>query len=281
MLLVLENRYAVDTANGLGDLNVATHGGCGVKTVPRRDVSGSARDSNNWEPGSIMTDANPAGVITGARHEADGKLATPRIASGLSIKEREMKIAVRFALVFLFLVANTVANAQAPTRVRGTISAFDGAVLSVQDASGMNVTIQLGEKTELVFTQPLALAEIKPGDFLGVTSRKGADGTLTAYEVRRFPRPLNPGHRPLDGQEDQTMTNATVAVTVESTSGRELTLTYQGGSQKIVVPATASISTLVPGERSQLVPGAAVNLTATTVADGKLLAQRVQVSPRK
>jgi hypothetical protein len=77
------------------------------------------------------------------------------------------------------------------------------------------------------------------------------------------------------------MTNATVSATVESTRGRELTLSYEGGSQKIMVPANASISTLVPGQRSQLVPGAAVNLTAAPGADGKLLAQRIQVSPPK
>ena len=60
-----------------------------------------------------------------------------------------------------------------------------------------------------------------------------------------------------------------------STSGRELTLTYEGASQKIVVPENASISTLVPGERSQLVPGAAVNLTMNE----KREALRIQVSP--
>jgi hypothetical protein len=65
---------------------------------------------------------------------------------------------------------------------------------------------------------------------------------------------------------------------VQSTSGRELTLTYEGGSQKIVVPENASVSTLVPGERSQLLPGASVNLTASPGADGRLVAQRIQVS---
>src|SRR2546426_330125 len=44
---------------------------------------------------------------------------------------------------------------------------------------------------------------------------------------------------------------------------------------KIVVPENASISTLVPGERSQLVPGAAVNLTMNE----KREALRIQVSP--
>jgi hypothetical protein len=46
-----------------------------------------------------------------------------------------------------------------------------------------------------------------------------------------------------------------------------------------VVPEQAAISTLVPGQRSQLVPGAAVNLTANPGDDSKLTAIRIQVSP--
>jgi hypothetical protein len=134
-----------------------------------------------------------------------------------------------------------------------------------------------GDKTEIVFAQPIGLPDIKPGDFLGVTSMKRADGTLTAVEVRRFPKPLNPGHRPFDGRDDQTMTNATVSATVQATSGRELTMTYDGGAQKIVVPQGASISTLIPGQRNQLVPGAPVNLTH----DASGVALRIQVSPKK
>ena len=181
--------------------------------------------------------------------------------------------------VFALVLALGCAAAQAqPTRVRGTISAFDGKVLSVKDPAGKTMDVLLGEKTEILFMQPTALGDLKPGDFLGVTSMKRADGTLTAVDVRRFPKPLNPGHRPLDGRDDQTMTNATIGATVQSASGRELTMTYEGGSQKIVVPESAAISTLVPGKPSQLVPGAAVNLTAAPGADGKLTALRLQVS---
>jgi hypothetical protein len=172
-------------------------------------------------------------------------------------------------LFFLGLILVSTAAA-AQTRVRGTVEAFDGKTLIVKGAG----SILVGDKSEIVFTQPIALGDIKPGDFLGVTSVKRADGSLTAYEVRRFPKPLNPGHRPFDGRDDRTMTNATVAATVQSTSGRELTLTYEGGVQKIAVPESASVSTLVPGQRSQLVPGAAVNLTM----DGNRIALRIQVS---
>jgi hypothetical protein len=183
-----------------------------------------------------------------------------------------MRLLLALCLSFICVAA----QAQ-PTRVRGTISAFDGKVLSVKDAGGAAVQVQVGEKTEIVFTQPITLTEIKPGDFLGVTSKKGPGGQLTAYEVRRFPKPLNPGHRPFDGRDDQTMTNATVGAMVQATSGRELTMTYEGGSQKISVPEKASISELVPGTPKQLVPGAPVNLTHG--ADN--VALRIQVGPPK
>jgi hypothetical protein len=178
------------------------------------------------------------------------------------------------------LLAGGAQAAQGPERVRGTVAALEGNVLTVKSGSE-NATITLAEKTEIVFTQPIKLSDIKPGDFLGVTSTKRGDGTLTAYEVRRFPKPLNPGHRPFDGKSDQTMTNATVGAMVQATSGRELTMTYEGGSQKIAVPESAAISELVPGNRSQLVAGASVNLTANPGDGGKLTAIRIQVSPPK
>ena len=180
--------------------------------------------------------------------------------------------AARLVLVLVLALGCAVSHAQ-PTRVRGTISAFNGKALTLDGKT----QVLLGEKTEIVFTQPIALSDIKAGDFLGVTSTKRPDGTLTAYEVRRFPKPLNPGHRPFDGRDDQTMTNATVGATVQSASGRELTMTYEGGAQKIVVPENASISALVPGSRAQLVPGAPVNLTH----DANNVALRIQVGPPK
>ena len=172
------------------------------------------------------------------------------------------------SLALLFVACAAVA--QAPTRVRGTVESFDGSMLVVKGAA----PIRVGEKTEIVYTQPITLADIKPGDFLGVTSRQGADGKLTAYEVRRFPKPLNPGHRPFDGGANQTMTNASVGTVTQSGDGRELTLTYEGGSQKIAVPPGASVSELVPGKAAQLVRGAPVNLTH----DASGVALRIQVS---
>jgi hypothetical protein len=178
---------------------------------------------------------------------------------------------IRLSSLLLLLFA-CAALAQAPQRIRGTIEGFDGSTLSVSGSK-----IRVTDKTEIVFAQPIALAELKPGDFLGVTSMKNTDGKLIAYEVRRFPKPVNPGHRPFDGRDDQTMTNATVEAMMQSASGRELTMTYAGGSAKIVVPESASVSTLVPGTRDQLVVGAPVNLTH----DASGMALRIQVGPKR
>jgi Domain of unknown function (DUF5666) len=178
----------------------------------------------------------------------------------------------RLACVALVLVC-TSAFAQAPARVRGTITAVDGNTLTVDGKT----PVRVAETTEIVFTQPIGLGEIKPGEFLAITSVKGADGKLTAYEVRRFLKPLNPGHRPFEGRDDQTMTNATVGSMVQTASGRELTMTYEGGAQKIVVPESAALFTLVPGNRAQLVRGAPISVTV----DRDSTAIRLQVSPPK
>jgi hypothetical protein len=178
-------------------------------------------------------------------------------------------------LLFAALVGLPISEADAQTRVRGTISGFDGKVLSVRNAGGAPVQVHVQEKTEIVFTQPIALSDIKPGDFLGVTSAKQPDGRLLAHEIRRFPKPVNPGHRPFDGRDDQTMTNAAVGAVVQSANGRELTMTYPGGAQKIEVPESAFVSTLVPGGATQLVPGAPVNLSH----DADRVALRIQVGP--
>jgi len=171
------------------------------------------------------------------------------------------------------LLAGVSLEAQTPpARVRGTISFFDGKNLNIDNVVRVIVT----DRTEIVYAQPIPLSEIKAGDFVAITSVSRGD-TLTAIEVRRFPKPSNPGHRPFDGRDGHTMTNATVEATVEGANQRRLTVGYPGGKQTVIVPTTASISTLVPGKREQLVPGAPVNL----IADPDLNALRIQVGPRK
>src|SRR6185503_19224302 len=59
--------------------------------------------------------------------------------------------------------------------------------------------------------------------------------------------------------------------------GRELVLSYEGGLQKVHVADTAAIASIVPGQRSQLVPGSYVSLTAAPESDGRLTARSIEV----
>ena len=188
-----------------------------------------------------------------------------------------MKTALVALVIAIGVLSAGIADAQMLPRMRGTVAAVNGDALSVKTPDGKNMEFQLDEKTAIVYTQPVELNEIQPGDFVGVTSSKRSDGTLSAFEIRRFPKPTNPGHRPFDGRDDQTMTNANVSATVQSANARELTLTYKGGSQKVIVAPNAIVSTLVPGNRSQLVPNAPIALTPEKAGD-KLLARNIQVS---
>jgi hypothetical protein len=68
--------------------------------------------------------------------------------------------------------------------------------------------------------------------------------------------------------------------TVAAGDGTELTLTYKGGSQKILVKPGTPIVTIAPASAADLKVGAAVFLSATRDAAGRLSTRRVTVGTR-
>jgi len=181
-----------------------------------------------------------------------------------------------------FVLASVTAGAQAPMRIRGTITGLNGNVLSVKSRDGKDLKIDLSDKTAVVAAKALTLADVKPGDFVGPASRKRPDGTLEAISVQVFPAALRgvvpEGHMPWDLEPGSLMTNATVAGVVQASGGRELTLEYKGGSQKVLVPENVPIFTTVPGDRSLLVPGAYIFTVARAAPDGTISTMRISVS---
>jgi hypothetical protein len=59
----------------------------------------------------------------------------------------------RLVIALSVVPARSLAIAQTSVRVRGTVVALGGDVLSVTDAGGKRVAIQLGGKTEIAFAQ--------------------------------------------------------------------------------------------------------------------------------
>ena len=184
----------------------------------------------------------------------------------------------RLALLFL-LAATTAAFAQAPTRVRGTITALDGDVLSVKSREGKDVKIHLASNVGVTTAKKATLGELK-GKFVGVTAVQ-KDGRMTALEVHAIPPQAKPGHFPWDLEPGSTMTNANldgIAQVSGQSGGNEITLNYQGGSQKVVVPPGTPIVAFDPGSRADLKPGETIWTNARQEADGKIVAERLNVS---
>jgi hypothetical protein len=89
----------------------------------------------------------------------------------------------------------------------------------------------------------------------------------------------NEGHRPWDLEPGSMMTNARVTAVVQSTNGRELTLTYKDGAQKIIVPEGTPIVSAQPADRAALKPGETVFFGGEKAADGTVTPTgRIQVS---
>lgn len=182
------------------------------------------------------------------------------------------------ALTAGMLLAVTAAQAQTSVRVRGTITAIDGNILSVKSRDGRDLKITLADNVAVSVAKAIRFEDIKPGDKLGVTSMPGADGTPVAVEAHYLPPGVPEGQGPWDLQPGSTMTNAIVAAIVTATGNRELTLQFQGTTQKIAVPESAALVRAVPGNRSDLATGEYVFTVAQGPNDQNLGAARIQVS---
>jgi hypothetical protein len=180
------------------------------------------------------------------------------------------------AMGFVLLVAG--AQAQTNVRIRGTITAVDGKTLAVKSRDGKDLRIELADNVAVAVAKPIRFEDIKAGDYVGATTIPGPNGTQVAVEVHYLAPTTPEGQLAWDLQPGSTMTNANVDSRVVGTAANELTLTYKGGTQKIVVPASAALVRAVPGARADLVVGEYVFIGAQQAADGTLSAARVQVS---
>jgi hypothetical protein len=184
------------------------------------------------------------------------------------------------ALAVCLTATAALAQNAPPTRIRGTIAGLEGQTLSVTTREGPKVDVLLNDPLTVASVKKVALADLKTNDYVGIATRAGANGELRALEVLVFPeamRGASEGHYPWDLEPGSMMTNGTVTGTVEATSARELSLSFKGGSNKIVVPPDVPIVTFAPAERADLKPGAKVMFGATKNAEGKLAASRVTV----
>ena len=166
------------------------------------------------------------------------------------------------ACLLAFLAFPTSAQAPAVKRLSGTVASIAADVVTIAPAGGAPVEVKLAPDWSVSTLAPIKLADIVPGSFVGVGA-SGPDSHLVATQVVVFPEALRgagEGHYPWVAHPGNSMTNANVEGTAVQADGRELTLSYKGGSVKALVPDGSPATAI--GERRQIaadpgLPGAA------------------------
>jgi hypothetical protein len=191
--------------------------------------------------------------------------------------EMQMRSTILAAAMVLF--ATTVAFAQQPTRLRGTVENFDGTTLTVKAGEAGDIKIAVTDKLQIYGVAKATVADIKPNSFIGVGAMPQADGSQKAIQVTIFAesqRGTGEGHRPWD-RPGSTMTNGTVDATVSAVEGRIVTVKYKDGEKKIVITPESTIREYLVGDKSELKPGATIVTFAMKKPDGSFETSRISV----
>ena len=189
------------------------------------------------------------------------------------------------ALASLPLLAQAAAPAP---HVRGTVSSISGDNVTVHTVDGADVTVHLTPHTKFAEVSKSSLDAIGPNTYIGTAAKDAGSGKLVALEVVVFPEAMrgtgdghyawdplpdntSPGGGPVastmtngtvkqasGGKVGSTMTNGNVAASTAAGGAKQLTVTYKGGQQHILVPTTAPIVKIAPGSRADLTQGAHV-----------------------
>jgi len=180
------------------------------------------------------------------------------------------------SLTFVTVFATAAWAQQPPTvRIRGTIEAVDGSMLSIKSRDGTDKKVRMTDNVAVFAVVKTDLAEVKRGSYIGVTAMPEPDGTQKAIAVHIFPenqRGAAEGFRPWDLRANSTMTNATVAETVKGIDGQNILVKYKDGEKKVVVPPDTPVVTFVASDKSEIKPGAkiiifgAVNARAAAIS---------------
>ncbi|HUN26708.1 MAG TPA: hypothetical protein VMU67_10395 [Steroidobacteraceae bacterium] len=175
------------------------------------------------------------------------------------------------------------------TRFAGTVERVDGNEFLIRGEGDTTASYALARSTRITTVRSGTLADLAAGQFVGCTAVAQHGGALRATECHIFPQSMRgagEGHNPM-GSPNTTMTNGNIAtmtngnVASAAGSGGEvvLTVTYQGGSQRIEVSPSTRITVIRAASRSLLKPGAKVMGASRTARDGTDVVQMLNIAP--
>ncbi|AHG41805.1 hypothetical protein N018_16975 [Pseudomonas syringae CC1557] len=172
-------------------------------------------------------------------------------------------LSTTFGLLLLSAAVMTqAADMKVVKPMRGTVDSVSADTLDFTTRSGQHESIKLTDKTGIRLVSEADFKQIKGDSFVGSAAIPQSDGTLKALEVTVFEASLKgsgEGHYGWENADGSTgtMTNGTVG-TLAGTDGRTLTVKYEGGEKKLVVPQDVPIAYVEPGKVDQLTKGAKV-----------------------
>lgn len=151
-----------------------------------------------------------------------------------------------------------LASAQDSARLRGTVAEVAGDVVTMRDASGAETAVTMAEGYMLLVYEPIAVTDLRIGDFLSIPAVPGPDGATVALSINVFPeemRGIGEGRSAWDAGEGSSMVNATIGTVAETAEGEAITVTYEDEAQVVVVPDGTPITRIVPTPERRLAPG--------------------------
>jgi len=192
------------------------------------------------------------------------------------------KIAVVIAFALFFAVSIGAAQQPQTVRIRGEIQAVDGPMFTVKARNGDIMKVKLADNARITAMVKASLADIKQDTFIGVTAMPQPDGSQKAIGLHIFmdaQRGVVPARfSPWDREPGSTMTNADVESTVAGVDGQIIMVKYPEGEKKVIVPPDTPVVRFVPGNASDLKPGAKMIIVAgQKMPDGSVMAPAINV----
>ena len=176
--------------------------------------------------------------------------------------------------------AAPAAPAAVAQRLRGTIDALNGNVLSITSRDGSKIDVKLADNWAVQAVFAVKPDEIKDGDFVGAVATKRADGVMVAQAIQVLDpaiRERAQGDTAWDLTPESLMINADLAQVVKNNGGIfTVKLTHNKATYDLLIAPNTPIQRYAPGEKSQVVKGAAVFINAQKQPDGTYTATTVR-----
>jgi hypothetical protein len=154
----------------------------------------------------------------------------------------------------------SIALAQVPLPLRGTIESVASSALVVKARDGTTANVKLADNVRVFTLRPAAPADVKPGGYVALTAREqmGRDGNLGAVEVYIFPdqparNPDTAASNSIAGRQNEVL--SFIEGSVASNANQALVIKNLDGERTIMLPASVRVVTLVPATAADIKPG--------------------------